>query len=67
MTHLARRNLNGRQIKNVVKVATSLSRFEKMPLAYEHLVRTLALGDDERYGNFFSALDYRDLRSFLRT
>jgi hypothetical protein len=45
MKHLARRNINGRQIKNVVKVATSLASFEKLPLGYDHLKRTLDLGE----------------------
>jgi hypothetical protein len=45
MSHLARQNLNGRQIKNVVKVATSLARFEKVPLGYHHVIRMLDLGE----------------------
>ena len=43
MDLLAKQDLNGRQIKNVVKVASSLAKFEKAPLGYGQLVRTMNL------------------------
>ena len=38
---LAARDVNGRQIKNACRTATSLARSRKQPLCYEHIVEAL--------------------------
>ncbi|KAJ6630297.1 hypothetical protein B0H10DRAFT_1983969 [Mycena sp. CBHHK59/15] len=39
-------DLNGRQIKNVVKLSAALARHEERPLTYQHLVRTMGVTED---------------------
>jgi hypothetical protein len=46
---LASRKLNGRQIKNVVKLSAALATEEERALSYMHLVRTLGVTDDWGY------------------
>ncbi|KAJ6576099.1 P-loop containing nucleoside triphosphate hydrolase protein [Mycena vulgaris] len=43
---LSSRNLNGRQIKNIVKLAVALAVEEKESPTYAHLVRTIGISDD---------------------
>ncbi|KAJ6576008.1 P-loop containing nucleoside triphosphate hydrolase protein [Mycena vulgaris] len=43
---LSSRDLNGRQIKNTVKLAVALAAEETETLAYAHLVRTMGISDD---------------------
>ncbi|KAJ6576091.1 P-loop containing nucleoside triphosphate hydrolase protein [Mycena vulgaris] len=43
---LSTRNLNGRQIKNIVKLAVALAAEEKESPTYAHLVRTIGISDD---------------------
>ncbi|KAJ7140767.1 P-loop containing nucleoside triphosphate hydrolase protein [Mycena epipterygia] len=45
---LSRRNVNGRQIKNIVNLAVALAGEEQKPLSYAHLVRTMSVTDDWR-------------------
>ncbi|KAJ6563355.1 P-loop containing nucleoside triphosphate hydrolase protein [Mycena vulgaris] len=43
---LSSRNLNGRQIKNIVKLAVALAAEENNSPTYAHLVRTIGISDD---------------------
>ncbi|KAF7358510.1 p-loop containing nucleoside triphosphate hydrolase protein [Mycena venus] len=43
---LSRRNFNGRQIKNLVKLAAALARHEGNPMTYQHLLRTIGATED---------------------
>ncbi|KAJ7879172.1 P-loop containing nucleoside triphosphate hydrolase protein [Mycena leptocephala] len=45
---LSRNNLNGWQIKNIIKLAVALAGEEETPLTYAHLVRTMDAADDWR-------------------
>ncbi|KAJ6506201.1 P-loop containing nucleoside triphosphate hydrolase protein [Mycena vitilis] len=56
---LAQRKLNGRQIKNVVKLAVALAGEEQKPLTYAHLVRTMSATDDWRPRQLGALLLYR--------
>ena len=38
---LSKKDMNGRQIRNVIKTARQLARFEKCPLNLEHLKRVI--------------------------
>jgi hypothetical protein len=42
---LSRRELNGRQIKNIVKLSLALAAEEGKALTYAHLVKTLRIAD----------------------
>jgi hypothetical protein len=43
---LSRRKLNGRQIKNIVKLSLALAAEEKTVLTYTHLVKALGMADN---------------------
>lgn len=38
---LSKKNMNGRQIRNVIKTARQLARFEKQVMTLEHLQRVI--------------------------
>ncbi|OAL45779.1 P-loop containing nucleoside triphosphate hydrolase protein [Pyrenochaeta sp. DS3sAY3a] len=41
LTELARMNMNGRQIKNILKIARLLASRKKEPLSHEHIITTM--------------------------
>ncbi|KAJ6563425.1 hypothetical protein DFH09DRAFT_1477318 [Mycena vulgaris] len=43
---LSSRSLNGRQIKNIVKLTVALAAEEENPPTYAHLMRTIGISDD---------------------
>ncbi|THH06995.1 hypothetical protein EW146_g9450 [Bondarzewia mesenterica] len=45
---LSERDLNGRQIKNIVKIATSLAQHKREVLSYGHLIRTIDITETMR-------------------
>ncbi|KAJ7887981.1 P-loop containing nucleoside triphosphate hydrolase protein [Mycena leptocephala] len=61
---LACRNLNGRQIKNIVKLSVALAAEEGKALTYTHLVRTMDVADDwdsNRADSIFGCLNTHPL------
>ena len=46
VAELAKRDLNGRQIKNEVRTASSLATSRKVPLSYKHITDTLDAMDE---------------------
>ncbi|KAK7018183.1 p-loop containing nucleoside triphosphate hydrolase protein [Favolaschia claudopus] len=46
LKNLARKDLNGRQIKNAVKLAAAVAKHEQKPLTYEHILTTMRVMDD---------------------
>ncbi|KAJ6576105.1 P-loop containing nucleoside triphosphate hydrolase protein [Mycena vulgaris] len=55
---LSSRNLNGRQIKNIVKLAVALAVEEKESPTYAHLLRTIGISDDWGSGVFVGATSW---------
>lgn len=43
---LARKELNGRQIRNAITTARQLARFKNRPLGYAHLEQTISISDE---------------------
>jgi SpoVK/Ycf46/Vps4 family AAA+-type ATPase len=51
---LSKRHMNGRQIKNVVKLAATLADHENAALTFDHLVRTMSVADAYTVEGWFS-------------
>jgi AAA+ superfamily predicted ATPase len=49
MDHLARMNLNGRQIKNILKIARLLAQRKEEKLSHDHITTTLEVSKDLIY------------------
>jgi hypothetical protein len=43
---LSERNMNGRQIRNAMKLAVALANYKKEAFGYKHLVQTIDLMED---------------------
>ena len=54
MRKLSKRHMNGRQIKNVVKLAASLANHENAALTFDHLVRTMSAAEGSTAEGWFS-------------
>lgn len=63
---LSEQDLNGRQIKNVVKLAVTLANHLKEPLSFDHLAKTLDVMEDpeRRIISMVPQADFRPLGYF---